>query len=123
MNVVLVTRIYLLVTFNHFTNNHTSHKAVLYSRKSPGYFSTPHRPTPRQALHKAAWFRLPYPGQWGAPSVHVGPVLGMLAGVIASMIESIGDYYACAKISGTWTERYSVTERRLMYLWDDQAYT
>ncbi|XP_043215564.1 solute carrier family 23 member 1-like [Amphibalanus amphitrite] len=52
------------------------------------------------ALREAAWFRLPYPGQWGVPSVHIGPVLGMLAGVIASMIESIGDYYACAKISG-----------------------
>ena len=27
-------------------------------------------------------------------------IIGMLAGVFASMIESIGDYYACAAISG-----------------------
>ena len=27
-------------------------------------------------------------------------VLGMLAGVLASAIESIGDYYACARLSG-----------------------
>ena len=27
-------------------------------------------------------------------------VFGMLAGVLASMIESIGDYYACARLSG-----------------------
>ncbi|XP_037090234.1 solute carrier family 23 member 2-like isoform X2 [Pollicipes pollicipes] len=52
------------------------------------------------ALYEAAWFRLPYPGQWGTPTVHAGPVFGMLAGVIASIVESIGDYYACAKISG-----------------------
>jgi len=53
-----------------------------------------------KAVYESVWFRLPYPGQWGTPSVHVGPVFGMLAGVIASVIESIGDYYACAKISG-----------------------
>ena len=27
-------------------------------------------------------------------------VFGMLAGVLASMVESIGDYYACARLSG-----------------------
>lgn len=46
------------------------------------------------------WFRVPYPGQWGLPTVSVAGVLGMMAGVIASMIESIGDYYACARIAG-----------------------
>ena len=39
-------------------------------------------------------------GQWGTPTVHVAGVFGMLAGVFASMIESIGDYYACARLSG-----------------------
>ncbi|XP_077978022.1 solute carrier family 23 member 1-like [Glandiceps talaboti] len=51
-------------------------------------------------LGKAAWFRLPYPGQWGAPTVSAAGVFGMLAGVLASMIESVGDYYACARLSG-----------------------
>ena len=30
----------------------------------------------------------------------VGGFVGMFAGVIAGIIESIGDYYACAKLSG-----------------------
>ena len=53
-----------------------------------------------QAVREAAWLRVPYPGHWGAPTVHIGPVLGMFAAVICSIIESIGDYYACAKMSG-----------------------
>ncbi|XP_048774661.1 solute carrier family 23 member 1-like isoform X2 [Ostrea edulis] len=51
-------------------------------------------------LKKALWFRFPYPGQWGMPTVSVSAVFGMLAGVLASMIESVGDYYACAKLAG-----------------------
>lgn len=51
-------------------------------------------------LEKAKWFRFPYPGQWGLPTVTTASVFGMLAGVLASMIESVGDYYACARLSG-----------------------
>lgn len=51
-------------------------------------------------LTEAEWFRFPYPGQWGWPTVSAAGVFGMLAGVLASMIESIGDYYACARLSG-----------------------
>ena len=43
---------------------------------------------------------MPLPGHWGLPTVHIGPVLGMTAAVLASIVESIGDYYACAKLSG-----------------------
>ena len=39
-------------------------------------------------------------GQWGTPTVTVAAVFGMLAGILASMIESIGDYYACARLAG-----------------------
>ena len=39
-------------------------------------------------------------GQWGLPTVSVAAVFGMLSGVLAGMIESIGDYYACARLSG-----------------------
>ncbi|XP_071492657.1 solute carrier family 23 member 1-like, partial [Diadema antillarum] len=53
-----------------------------------------------QVLNEAAWFRIPYPGQWGLPTISVAGVFGMLAGVLASMIESVGDYYACARLSG-----------------------
>ena len=34
------------------------------------------------------------------PTVSVAGVFGMLAGVLASAIESIGDYFACARLSG-----------------------
>lgn len=51
-------------------------------------------------LSEAKWFRVPYPGQWGLPQVSMVGVFGMLAGVIAAMIESIGDYYACARLAG-----------------------
>ncbi|XP_051580560.1 xan_ur_permease domain-containing protein [Myxocyprinus asiaticus] len=49
---------------------------------------------------RAPWFRFPYPGQWGVPSVSLGGVFGILAGVLSSMIESVGDYHACARLSG-----------------------
>ncbi|XP_022085031.1 solute carrier family 23 member 2-like isoform X2 [Acanthaster planci] len=51
-------------------------------------------------LDRAPWFRFPYPGQWGTPTVTVSSVLGITAGVFASIVESIGDYYACARLSG-----------------------
>lgn len=51
-------------------------------------------------LYKADWFRVPYPFQWGMPTVKVAGVFGMFAGVLASAIESVGDYYACARLSG-----------------------
>ena len=41
-----------------------------------------------------------FPVQWGWPRVTVAGVFGMLAGIIASAIESVGDYYACARLSG-----------------------
>ena len=38
--------------------------------------------------------------QWGIPTVSAAGVFGMFAGVLASAIESVGDYYACARLSG-----------------------
>ncbi|XP_048580199.1 solute carrier family 23 member 1 isoform X2 [Nematostella vectensis] len=51
-------------------------------------------------LSQAEWFRFPLPAQWGTPTVSAAGVFGMLAGVLASIIESVGDYYACARLSG-----------------------
>uniref|UniRef100_A0A673LKP8 Zgc:110789 n=1 Tax=Sinocyclocheilus rhinocerous TaxID=307959 RepID=A0A673LKP8_9TELE len=51
-------------------------------------------------MGRAPWFRFPYPGQWGVPTVSLAGVFGILAGVISSMIESVGDYHACARLSG-----------------------
>ncbi|KAM4620449.1 solute carrier family 23 member 1 [Polymixia lowei] len=46
------------------------------------------------------WFRVPYPFQWGLPTVTVAGVLGMFSATLAGIVESIGDYYACARLSG-----------------------
>ncbi|XP_046871332.1 solute carrier family 23 member 2 isoform X1 [Hypomesus transpacificus] len=54
----------------------------------------------RQGILAAApWFKIPYPFQWGVPTVTAAGVIGMLSAVVASIIESIGDYYACARLS------------------------
>ncbi|MCG6908928.1 MAG: purine/pyrimidine permease [Deltaproteobacteria bacterium] len=56
-------------------------------------------------IGSASWisFMPMMPFKWGFPnfgsSVLWAGVFGMLAGYLASMIESIGDYYACARIS------------------------
>jgi nucleobase transporter 1/2 len=52
------------------------------------------------ATREAPWIYLPYPCQWGWPTVSLQAVLGLLAAVLASSFESVGDYYACAQISG-----------------------
>jgi len=59
----------------------------------PAYVSTVN-------IQAAPWFRVPYPFQWGWPQFGVAATVGMLAGYLASMVESIGDYYACARLSG-----------------------
>ena len=51
-------------------------------------------------LKDAPWFRIPHPFQWGFPQFGAAAIVGMLAGYIASIVESIGDYYACARLSG-----------------------
>ena len=40
-----------------------------------------------------------YAGQWGTPRVDISLVCGLMAGIMASMVESVGDYYACAKLA------------------------
>ncbi|KAM4748845.1 solute carrier family 23 member 1-like [Rhinophrynus dorsalis] len=52
------------------------------------------------AISSSPWFYIPYPGQWGWPTVSLSSVLGMISGVLASVIESVGDYYTCSRLSG-----------------------
>ena len=40
------------------------------------------------------------PLRWGTPRVTTGFVVGMLAGVLASVVESLGDYHAVARLTG-----------------------
>ncbi|XP_076606219.1 solute carrier family 23 member 1 [Chaetodon auriga] len=51
-------------------------------------------------MTSSPWFRVPYPCQWGLPVVTVAGVMGMLSATMAGIVESIGDYYACARLSG-----------------------
>jgi len=48
----------------------------------------------------AAWVRVPPPFPWGPPIFGLGAAVGMLAGYLASVVESVGDYYACARLAG-----------------------
>lgn len=41
-----------------------------------------------------------YPLQWGMPELQTAFIVGMLAGILASMVESIGDYFAVANLTG-----------------------
>ncbi|OBS80271.1 hypothetical protein A6R68_21529 [Neotoma lepida] len=56
--------------------------------------------TKSSVLSQAPWFRFPYPGQWGLPTISLAGVFGIIAGVISSMVESVGDYHACARLVG-----------------------
>lgn len=51
-------------------------------------------------IRDSPWFRFPWPFQWGTPKVKLPAVLGLMAGILATTVESVGDYYACARLSG-----------------------
>ncbi|NXN04356.1 S23A1 protein, partial [Sylvia borin] len=53
-----------------------------------------------EILSVAPWFRVPYPCQWGLPTVTSAAVLGMFSATLSGIIESIGDYYSCARLAG-----------------------
>ncbi len=52
---------------------------------------------------EAPWLRV-LPSQvflpWGVPKFHLGFIFAVLAGYMASMIESYGDYHACSRFAG-----------------------
>jgi solute carrier family 23 (nucleobase transporter), member 1 len=54
----------------------------------------------RELIKDADWFFLPLPGQWGTPIFKVSAIVPMLGAMCAGMIESIGDYYSCARLAG-----------------------
>ncbi|KAH3788486.1 hypothetical protein DPMN_166630 [Dreissena polymorpha] len=49
-------------------------------------------------IRETGWFIFPYPGQFGSPSYDTGALITFLLGTIGSIIDSIGDYYACVKV-------------------------
>ncbi len=56
--------------------------------------------TSLETVKSSPWLRIPYPFQWGFPKFGMAALVGMLAGYIASMVESVGDYFAAARLSG-----------------------
>lgn len=57
-----------------------------------------------KVLTNAKWFYVPYPGQFGVPSVTLSGVLGMLAGVLACTVESLSYYPTVSQMSGEYIE-------------------
>uniref|UniRef100_A0A0A1WXM8 Solute carrier family 23 member 2 n=1 Tax=Zeugodacus cucurbitae TaxID=28588 RepID=A0A0A1WXM8_ZEUCU len=53
-----------------------------------------------KVLTNAKWFYVPYPFQFGLPSVTLSGVLGMLAGVLACTVESLSYYPTVSQMSG-----------------------
>lgn len=51
-------------------------------------------------IDETDWFFVPYPGQFGAPSFSTAALVSFMVSTILSVLDSIGDYSASAKISG-----------------------
>ncbi|OWF55077.1 solute carrier family 23 member 1-like [Mizuhopecten yessoensis] len=49
-------------------------------------------------VQRASWFHFPYPGQFGPMRFDVSVFVGFMVATIVSILDSIGDYYACASI-------------------------
>ncbi|KAK3610441.1 hypothetical protein CHS0354_016618 [Potamilus streckersoni] len=49
-------------------------------------------------IEKANWFYFPYPGQFGAFRFSSSALVGCLLATLLSILDSVGDYYACSKV-------------------------
>ena len=54
----------------------------------------------RDLLEETPWIRFPYPSQFGGLKFKSYAIVPMIGSMLASMIESIGDYYSCARLAG-----------------------
>lgn len=52
-----------------------------------------------QAIASSPWFRVPYPGQFGAPKFNASLFAAFLVSALTSVFESVGDYHAIARVS------------------------
>lgn len=48
-------------------------------------------------IRTTPWFYVPYPGQFGPPSISLAATIGFCSATLASLVESVGDYLAAAK--------------------------
>lgn len=66
-------------------------------------------------IEESPWFRVPYPGQWGLPTVTLTGVLGMLAGVLGCTVESISYYPTTARMCGVQSPPISAINRGIFF--------
>jgi len=68
----------------------------VYEKGDPSYVNL-------SAVESSPWVRTD-PSQiffpWGMPKFHIGFIIAVIAGYLASMIESFGDYHACSQMAG-----------------------
>ncbi|KAK3095572.1 hypothetical protein FSP39_016215 [Pinctada imbricata] len=70
--------------------------ALTDDRKSEEYYArTDFR---LKVVSDTPWFVFPYPGMYGLPSFASGAFVAFMVGSITSIIDSIADYYACARV-------------------------
>ncbi|CAN6443704.1 unnamed protein product [Victoria cruziana] len=50
-------------------------------------------------ISSAPWIKIPYPLQWGPPTFDAGHCFGMMAAVLASLVESTGAYKAASRLA------------------------
>jgi nucleobase transporter 1/2 len=62
-------------------------------------------------VRAAPWFRVPLPFQWGMPVFGAAAAIGMLAGYVASIVESVGDYYSVSRLAGAPLPRPATINR------------
>lgn len=53
-----------------------------------------------EIMTESPWFTLPLPLQFGVPTFSLAGYMGMMAATVSSIIESVGDYFAAARLSG-----------------------
>lgn len=68
--------------------------AGVYAPDSPGYVAL-------EQVASAPPLVPIYPFQWGVPRFEFALIAGMIAGVLASIAESFGDYHAVARLTGS----------------------
>ncbi|KAL3614356.1 N alpha-acetyl-transferase [Castilleja foliolosa] len=64
----------------------------------------------------SSWISIPYPIQWGPPSLHVGEAFVMLAAVFVSMVESTGAFIAASRYGSATHMPASVHSRGIGWL-------
>ncbi|WAR22130.1 S23A2-like protein [Mya arenaria] len=74
----------------------TATDAIEYNKNATDFYT---RTDARSYIIASSnWFFWPYPGQFGAIDFSVSVFIGFLIATFTSILDSIGDYYACASI-------------------------